>query len=418
MTAPARTVPSGWHVRTSSLPDPGDLLGRQPDPHGVAWVRHGEGLVGWGEALRIALPPGDPIRAGADALRSLAAETEVDDAVGLPGTGLVAFVSCTFDPDSAGSVLVVPRVLLGRRDGRAWTTTIAPAGEAVLGPPAGALGPVHAAPAPGRIRYAGASIPELRWLDAVATATRAIAEGRLDKVVLARDVTVWSEQQLDARTLTRRLAERFPDCFTFAVDGLVGATPELLVRLRDGRVDSLVLAGTASRGQTAAADAALGTALLDSGKDRDEHEHAVTSVLDALATRVPRLDVEGPWLLRLANVQHLATSVSGTLRGGESVLDLAAALHPTAAVCGTPTAQAHALIRELEGMDRGRYTGPVGWVDGRGDGELGIALRCAEVDGDRARLFAGAGIVSASLPEAELEETRMKLRAFQAALGG
>jgi menaquinone-specific isochorismate synthase len=276
---------------------------------------------------------------------------------------------------------------------------------------------VHAAPATSRIRYAGASVPELRWLEAVAAATRAIDAGRLDKVVLARDLAVWSDEPLDARTLTRRLAERFPDCFTFSVDGLVGATPELLVRRIGGRVDSLVLAGTAGRGASAAEDAALGAALLGSDKDRDEHDHAVASVRAALADLVPDLATEGPWLLRLANVQHLATSVTGTLPGGESVLDLAGALHPTAAVCGTPTAEAFAVIRELEGLDRGRYTGPVGWVDAAGDGELGIALRCAQVEGDRARLYAGAGIVGASLPEAELEETRIKFRAFQAALG-
>jgi menaquinone-specific isochorismate synthase len=420
VSSPAAPAHRRWSVQTSALRDPGDLLGRQPDPHGVAWIRHGEGLVGWGEALRIELPPGNPIRSAAQAVRELSAASEVSDAVEVPGSGLVAFVSCTFDPSAHGSVLVVPRIVLGRRGGRAWVTTIGPAGTSPGGPvsAAPALGPVHAAPAPGRIRYAGASISELEWLDSVAVAVAAIEAGRLDKVVLARDLAVWSEERLDARTLTRRLAERFPDCFTFAVDGLVGATPELLVRLQGGQVDSLVLAGTAPRGSSASADAALGSALLRSGKDLDEHVHAVASVRAALDDRVPDLTAEGPWLLRLANVQHLATSLTGRLRGDESVLDLAALLHPTAAVCGTPTAAAFALIRQLEGLDRGRYTGPVGWVGAAGQGELGIALRCAEVSDDRARLFAGAGVVAASLPEAELEETRMKLQAFQAALGG
>jgi menaquinone-specific isochorismate synthase len=330
-----------------------------------------------------------------------------------PGSGLVAFLSATFDAAASGSVLVVPAHVLGRRAGRAWATAIAADGPAEVP----RLGPVHAAPELGRIRYAGAAVDELRWLEAVAQATRMIEAGHLGKVVLARDLAVWSEQPLDGRTLTRRLAERFPDCFTFSVAGLVGATPELLVR-RTGRVvESVVLAGTARRGTDPAEDAAIGRALLDSGKDRDEHEHAVTSVRDALDPLLDGLDVDGPSLLRLDNVQHLATRVGGTLRGAETVLELAEVLHPTAAVCGTPTSTALAAIRALEGFERGRYAGPVGWVDGNGDGELGIALRCAQVDGDRARLYAGAGVVRASLPEAELEETRLKLRAFQAALG-
>jgi menaquinone-specific isochorismate synthase len=402
-------------VRTAEVPDPGELLARQPEPGGLAWVRRGEGLIGWGTALRLDLAPPEPIRRAGDALAGLAALAEVDDPVTLPGSGLVAFVSCTFDPAAVGSVLIVPALLLGRRAGRAWITTIScdgPADEPVLGP-------VHAAPAPSRIRYAGSSSTELRWLEAVASATRRIAAGALDKVVLARDLAVWSEQPLDGRTLTRRLAERFPDCFTFSVDGLVGATPELLVRRLGRAVDSVVLAGTAARGADPDADTALGDELLASQKDRDEHTHAVASVRAVLAPRLPDLEVDGPSLLRLDNVQHLASELRGTLaHPDETVLELAAALHPTAAVCGTPTELAFALIGELEGLDRARYAGPVGWVDRAGDGELGIALRCAEVDGTRARLFAGAGIVRASLPEAELEETRIKLLAFQAALEG
>jgi menaquinone-specific isochorismate synthase len=402
-------------VRTGELSDLGDLLAHQPDPRGPVWVRRGEGIVGWGEALRVDLGTGAPLVRAAEVLREVAAAADVEDPVGVAGSGLVGFVSTTFDPDVAGSVLLVPRVVLGRRDGRAWVTTIAAGAPAPPPPPIGA---VRAAPAPGRIRYAGAQVDELGWLEAVDRARRAISDGRLDKVVLARDLAVWSTEPLDGRALARRLAERFPDCFTFAVDGLVGATPELLVRRSGPSVDSVVLAGTARRGGDAAEDAAIGRALLDSEKDRDEHLHAVASVREVLAPRLADLSVDEPALLRLDNVQHLATGLRGRLRDTSTgVLDLAAALHPTAAVCGTPTADALALIRGLEGLDRGRYTGPVGWVGAHGDGELGIALRCALVDGTRARLYAGAGVVGASLPEAELEETRLKFRAMQAALG-
>lgn len=402
------------HVRSVEVADPGDLLCRQPQPDALTWVRNGEGLVGWGEALRLDLGAGAPITAAADALRSLVAAAVVDDEVGAPGSGLVAFFSGTFDPAREGSLLVVPSVLVGRRGGRAWVTTISTDGP----PPQPQLGPVHAAADTGRIRYAGSFVNELTWLGAVAEATRRIDSGELDKVVLARDLIVWAAAPLDGRILTRRLAERFPDCFTFSVAGLIGATPELLMRRRGGRVESLVLAGTAARGRDDAEDARLGQGLLDSAKDRDEHEHAVASVRDVLARRGAELTVEGPTLLRLANVQHLATWVRGRLDHDASVLDLAAAVHPTAAVCGTPTEDALRLLRTLEGLDRGRYAGPVGWVDAAGDGELGIALRCALVEGSRARLYAGAGVVAGSLPEAELEETRLKFRAFQAALSG
>jgi menaquinone-specific isochorismate synthase len=196
-------------------------------------------------------------------------------------------------------------------------------------------------------------------------------------------------------------------------------------------VRSLVLAGTTPRGGSAAEDAALGAALLASAKDVEEHRYAVADVRAALAPLCDRLDVdEQPWLLRLANLQHLATGVTGRLAGSPqaapgaalsehaSALALAAALHPTAAVCGTPAGAAMELIRELEGMDRGRYAGPVGWVDARGSGEWAIALRCGEIAGKRARLFAGGGIVAGSQPESELAETETKFRPMRRALEG
>lgn len=411
-------------ARTVAIDDPRDLLAHLARPASVAWVRRGEGLVGWGEAARIDAGRGSRrFERAAASLADVFSYAAVSDEVAVPGTGPVAFGTFSFDPRRGGSVLVVPRVVLGRRDGHAWLTVI---GDDEVGSPRGQL---QALPAPGRVRYSGATMSEVRWLEAVDSATRAIHRGELAKVVLARDLLVWADDVLDPRVLARRLAERFADCFTFVCDGLVGATPELLARRFGERVESIVLAGSAARGRDAEQDTGLGAGLLASGKDRREHDLAVASVRSVLERRCERLDVDGePSLLRLSNVQHLATAARGTLRatraggavaapgGWPSALTLAAALHPTAAVCGTPTATALQLIRTLEGMDRARYSGPVGWVDGRGDGEWGIALRCAEVDGNRARLFAGAGIVGDSLPEAELEETRLKLRAMQSAL--
>ncbi len=225
-----------------------------------------------------------------------------------------------------------------------------------------------------------------------------ITRGDVDKVVLARDLEARTEHPVDPRWLLRGLAESYPGCWTFAVDGLVGATPELLVRLERGLVHSRVLAGTIRRTGDDEHDLALAASLARSSKDLEEHEYAVRSLADALAPHCTSMNVpESPFVLHLPNVMHLATDVAGVLSDGATSLALAAALHPTAAVGGTPTPAAVELIRELEGMDRGRYAGPVGWTDGRGDGEWGIALRCAELDAadpHRVRLFAGCGIVA------------------------
>lgn len=401
----------GTTVRTEGVDVAGELLPLLPPTTGLAWLRRGDGLVGWGEAARVDPGTGDERFArAAQAVRELAGGVHVHDTVRRPGTGLVAFASFTFDARSPGSLLVVPQVALGRRGRVGWCTTVGTDGSPPL--VASRLPEDHGE----RIRSGGSSLPDVAWLEAVAGAVGRIGAGDLDKVVLARDHTVWSRAPFDARVLARRLATRFPDCWTFLCDGLLGATPELLVRRTGRQVASLVLAGSAPRSADPGEDRRLGERLLASEKDRHEHDLAVASVRAVLAPRCLRLRLDDePSLLRLANVQHLTTRVRGTLREDATALELAGALHPTAAVGGTPTGVALRVIRELEGMDRGRYAAPVGWVDARGDGEFGIALRCAELSGARARLFAGSGIVAGSLPEDELEETWWKLRAMQSA---
>ncbi len=415
------------------MADRGDLLARLPEPAAVAWVHRGEGLVGWGEAARITIPAGqDRFTAGEKWLRALLDGTYVSDQVGVPGSGLVAFGSFTFDAASEGSVLVVPRAVLGRGGGRAWFTTIGDGSDplepeayrASVVPEARESNVMPEARINSTVRWHDGSLAAPRWERAVAAAVARIRAGGHDglrKVVLARDIYATAADVIDVRVLLRRLAARYPDCNTFACAGLVGATPELLIRRQGGEISALVLAGTTPRGGDPAEDAALGTEILGSAKNAEEHEYAVASVRDVLGPLCDVLDVDSsPFLLRLANVQHLATSVKGCLRSAadRSALALAAALHPTAAVCGTPTDTAMEAIRELEGMDRGRYAGPVGWVDGQGNGEWGIALRCAEVDGRRARLFAGCGIVAGSDPAAELAEAQTKFRPMQYALDG
>ncbi len=404
-------------VRSGVIEEDRPLLELLPStPDALAWVRDGEGLVAWGVARWI-----DPGRGWTRFQRSHAAlvrltsAARIDDPVGLPGSGLIALGSYSFDADAPGSLLVVPRVVIGRRDGVTFRTDITPAGAAPAAPPA------EPAPAPvtrDRPRYAGSSLPDLHWLEAVAQAIERIRAGEADKVVLARDHAVWSHEPFDAVDLARRLTARFPRCHTFIADGLVGATPELLLRRRGSAVTSRVLAGTTARSDDEVEDAALGAALLRSAKDLDEHRFAAESVQEVLGPRCRDLTGDrGPRLLRLDNVQHLATTFAGTLDDPTtSALELVGALHPTAAVGGTPRDAALAMIAELEGMSRGRYAAPVGWTDAAGDGEWGIALRCAELAGARARLFAGVGVVAASLPEAELEETRLKLLAMQAVL--
>jgi menaquinone-specific isochorismate synthase len=422
---PAQPIPDRLVVRTVAVDDPGDLVARLPHPGSVAWIRRGKGLAGWGEAARVTIPAGeDRFTAGEKWLRELFDGAEVTDEVGVPGCGPVAFGSFTFDPASDGSVLVVPAVLLGRSAGRSWLTTI--------DDQRAALARSVPAAAPAEIRWHDGSLTAPQWQHAVSAAVARIQAGALSKAVLARDLYAAASAEIDVRVLLARLAARYPDCWTFCCAGLTGATPELYIRRVGAEVRSLVLAGTTPRGAGPAEDRALGAALLASAKDVEEHRYAVADVRRALAPLCDQLDIDDqPWLLHLANLQHLATGVTGRLAGpqppaeaagafGEyaSALALAAALHPTAAVCGTPAGSALELIRELEGMDRGRYAGPVGWVDARGNGEWGIALRCAEVDGSRARLFAGCGIVADSDPVAELAETQVKFRPMQDALEG
>ena len=407
LPAPAIDV---LQVRTVAVDDPGGLLDRLPEAGALAWVRDGDGLVGWGAAARLQLSGPDRFAAAQDWWRALVAGARVEDPVGLPGSGLVAFGSFAFDPLQGSSVLVVPQVVLGRRGGTCWVTAV----DGARCEPGGPVRP------PGPVRFSAGTRTPADWVRVVAGAVRRIEAGEVDKVVLARDLAAELELPLDVRWPLRRLAAGYPGCWTFAVDGLLGATPELLVRLRDGVATSRVLAGTLRRSGDANRDLRQTAALSRSIKEIEEHGYGVHSVAEALARHCSSVDVPAaPFVLELPNVMHLATDVTGFVGDGSSSLDLLASLHPSAAVCGTPTQVALELIREVEGLDRGRYAGPVGWLDAAGDGEWGIALRCAQVDPAdpcRLRLFAGCGIVAGSRPEDELAESVAKLLPMREAL--
>ena len=416
-------------ARTVEVDDPGPLLGLLPP--GVAplsWVRRGEGIVGWGEAARLRTTGPDRFLDAERGLAQIMAGAVVRDDVRLRGTGPVAFGSFAFADDSpTPSSIVVPATVVGHREGRWWLTRTtlgevdAPVGATIPGPVAEAPPQHDAPPSSGQVTFADGAVSSPDWESLVARAVARVERGELDKVVLARDLLARTERPVDPRGLLRRLAEAYPSTWTFSVDGLVGATPEMLVRTQVRLVASRVLAGTIRRSGDDNHDLALAASLARSSKDLGEHEYAVRSVVEALTpfcagTNVP----ESPFVLHLANVMHLATDVTGVLRDDVSSLRLAAALHPSAAVCGTPTAAAAALIGEVEGMDRGRYAGPVGWLDASGDGEWGIALRCGQIGPDphEIRLFAGCGIVAGSDPAAELAESSAKLVPMRDALGG
>ncbi len=401
-TAPLRAALRARTVAVTDRRSVAELLDLLPDDAPLAMVRRGDGLVGWGEAARIELD--GPARF-AEAQRwwtKLCASLDVDDTLAVPGSGPVAFASFAFADSPTPSVLVVPSVVVGRRAGVTWLTTIDDVDPA----------PAHAARrAPAVARWSDGGVGAQHWRGAVAEAVRRIDAGLLDKVVLARDEIAVLDAPLDARVLLSRLAERYPTCWTFSVDGLVGATPELLVRREGDRAASRVLAGTVASSATAA------DALRRSSKDHDEHAYAVDSLVASLSRHGTVAAPAAPTVLELANVMHLASDVTAQLHSKLSALELAGALHPTAAVGGFPSEVALAVIAELEAVDRGRYAGPVGWVDSRGDGEFALALRCAQVTGSALRLWAGCGIVAGSDPDAEVAEAQAKLLPVREALG-
>lgn len=401
-------APASIRACTVAIDDPGPLLDRLADSSDVAWLRRGDGMVGLGVAASASVGSIDEGAAWwEDLARRIEHSTELP---GAWGVGPVAFGSFVFDPanTAAASVLVVPRVVIGRRGGRSWLTAIYAGGDPQPAMPAAP----EPATGPGRVEIGPGPLGASAWADRVAEAIGLINDDdtELAKVVLARAVAGRAERPIEARWLAPRLADAYPSCWTYHVAGLVGASPELLIRVEGGLATSRVLAGTIRRSSDTH-DAELAEALSGSGKDLEEHEFAVASVAEALRPFCSGMNVpDSPSVLQLPNVLHLASDVTGVLNGSVSSLTLAGRLHPSAAVCGTPTPAALAAIAELEGLDRGRYAGPVGWVDSRGDGEWAIALRCGQLGDDprEVTLYAGCGIVGRSVPDAEVAETRAK----------
>ncbi|MDR0848224.1 MAG: chorismate-binding protein [Propionibacteriaceae bacterium] len=383
-------------VKTSRI-DPLDIQGHIPENTPLTcWIRHSDGMIGLGETHARTFASAQEAEQW---WTDLCEHTTIDHDCSLnedPMASPVAFISFPFTRAGAYEV-VVPEVVYGRRGDMYWMTTW---NNAHIG-----LGSQQYEPS--QVTFRAGSLDETHWKHAVREAVTRIEAGDIEKVVLARDETGQAERPIDLRHVISRLIATYPSTWTFCVKGLVGATPELLIRRDRGLVTSRVLAGTIHGDSD---PAALAQALASSSKDLAEHEYAVASVADALRPHVTSLHVpEMPFTLRLPNVMHLASDITGAARPETTVLGLAQAIHPSAAVCGTPTDVARETIAELEHLDRGRYAGPVGWINAQGDGEIGIALRCGQFTDSEVRIFAGAGIVADSDPDAEWDETAAKL---------
>lgn len=437
---------TGLVSRTEWLAEPGDLLDFLSDlgDHGFAWIQGQTGFITSGVAERIAFPTGPHrFEIAAAKVATILRSIQSQDEVGLMGTGPLAVGALPFSPDTSGE-LIVPEVVVGQpaNGSPAWITRVSRVAETVPSVAPSTADP--SATAPGSADHPRRDTTTSRWSDdaeplsfrlqplqdrgdwelLVRRALAAIDDGQLAKVVLARRVAIEADRPFAIRPVLDRLRRSHPTCFTYAAHRFVGSSPELLIR-RDGlEITSGPMAGTIARGASIEDDDARSFLLARSVKDAHEHRLVVDAVLDALRPVCKEL-VAGaePEMVRLATVSHLMTNVRGRLRdtdasGGSapSALALAGILHPTPAVGGSPTDAALAMIRELEGFDRGSYAGPVGWVNASGDGEWAVALRCAELQGNEALVTAGAGIVQGSDPGAEWEETQAKLEPMLQAL--
>ncbi|MBO0594245.1 chorismate-binding protein [Nesterenkonia sp. E16_7] len=438
------------------LPESTTLADLLPDldPSGV-WLLRGEGLIGLGTAAHVRTRGAERFAELAEwheqHLAPLARSSRLPQELRrIPGAGPVALTSITYSSTSAAdSHLILPELTLGAFEGTAWITAVFRASAldepfeaedddaAMLRRVQGllakhslqlqgrrlSLAPSRRGTAAGRPSDSAATSliqgthSEQHYLRAVRAGVHAIGHRRLEKLVLARDVVVAADAPLAPGPVLAALAADYADCWTYLAGDVLGATPEMLVKIRGRELSARVLAGTVD-GRAGLEQARQ--MLLEDPKQRDEHRLAAQSLLDQLAPVAQHLRAQDPpAVLQLPNVFHLSTDVTGQLTAQTPALLVAERAHPTAAICGTPTATAAELISTLEELDRGAFSGPVGWIDANGDADFGIALRggILEEQGTAIRLFAGCGIVAGSVPEEELAETWAKMRPMLGALG-
>lgn len=382
-----------------------------------ALFRHeGSALVAWGTGACLNVPGGLSSLAGTRMVSDLLASIQLRDAPEEP----LALASMPFWPDEPVQLTIPAGWLRIKQGGQATFTTVTPKGS---GPaPPGWSTPPQDRPtkwAPDAFELSS-PVSHQEFCELISAALGAIEQGRLQKVVLAREVAVAANRGFIPAQLLERLEALFPTCMVFCLDGFLGASPELLMRRRGRMITTKPLAGTAAHTGDAQADELASKLLLSSAKNRAEHSHVIDGVSQALHPFCSMLELpDEPRLTPLRNVVHLGSEINGHLRQTPvtpDALGLAAALHPTPAVAGVPRKEALQFLRDHERLNRGRYAGPVGWVDASGDGEWWLGIRSAEVHGNHARLFAGVGIVEGSDPIAELAETQLKLQALLSAL--
>ncbi|AJT41876.1 isochorismate synthase [Psychromicrobium lacuslunae] len=401
----------------------------------LCWVLRDEGMVGFGALSEFSVRGPERFTQAHHWWATLTADAVIEDRVNLHGTGPIAFGSFTFSKVSEhDSRLIVPRLVLGLREGSAWLTMNSFQDDLSEERAKAELTEQLATPtseqthALADFELTTGSLSEAEWMAVVAAGVAAInaptaGSRAVQKLVLARDIVARSAEPISRAKVLGQLISRYRECWTYGVGNFVGATPEMLVEIQSGVARARVLAGTVDRAGAPEDQDYPRRMLMNSEKQREEHEFAVKSLVRELAPFAADLSVpREPFVLELPNVWHLASDVSAELASSgdhlPGTLALLEALHPTAAVCGTPRLEAGALIRELEHLERGPYAGPVGWLDAHGNGEWGIGLRGAVLEtAHTARLYAGCGIVGASDPASELAETWAKFRPMLQALG-
>lgn len=409
-------------VRTLRLEESVDLVGHIPAAVSGAWLRHGQGVVALGTAWSVRTTGPHRFAAASSAFQDLASRARVDDEVRTRTSGLIALGSFSYaDTSERASQLMVPRALLGVHDGESFLTVVGVDEDPVLPTSWRDLfpsTPVGSASADALEVEADHTPDEYQAL--VDEAVGEIRQGRAAKVVLSERTTVRASQDIRPAVLLARLAGAYPSTWVYHLEDVIGASPEMLAQTENGRVFSRVLAGTRPVADDGELDEIDRRAFRSDAKELSEHAFAVESVVERLAGLAEGIDVSPePFVLRLPGLEHLASDVSAGLRNGVTSLDVASRLHPSAAVSGTPREAADEIIARLEPRDRGGYAAPVGWMDGRGDGQWAIALRMAHLGGDRTvTLQAGGGLVAASDPVSEHAEVLAKCRPMLRALRG
>jgi len=391
--------------------DEGSAFAELLGSNSSAFLSDKQGLIGWGEALRLEASGPNRILDLDTQWRERVSNAEVTNEVNLSGSGLICFGSIAFsDKSPSTSVLVIPNVIVGKHENKLWLTTVNIDEAKALELISFDSTFTSASFEPGQIT------PDQYILN-VERAVEEIAAKNIEKVVLARDLKASVSESFNINPVLRKLEKKFDSCYIYSVDGLFGASPELLVKVDRKQFSARVLAGTAGRGTDPGVDQAIGAALFDSPKNRSEHKFAIDSLVSSLEQFTDQIEVDDkPFSIALPNLWHLASDVRALLNSDASSLQVVNALHPSAAVAGTPRDKALEVIEAIENVDRGRYAGPVGWLGADGDGVWAIALRGAELENNVLTAFAGCGIVAESDAQAELAEAVLKFKPIVDAL--